>query len=174
MTTEVLDYGYAVVAISKPLTASQHAAVGASGTDFATATYTAKAGATEAHIDIGSTEIDVFDLKDQCEFIRMTETAGNQRLTTVAAKAVRELATRASFEVNAAFIADDDDDGVKGVIVNDRTGHRLLYVETTESQKWCGEFDIHMVDHREQRDDTGVIVYDVTLRNFGNAPPKRF
>lgn len=172
---EILDYGYKIVAVSKPLSSAEYADWAAAGVDFKSATYTAKAGSVEAHIDLATLEsVDVYDLTDQCIFIEgPNERAGNQRLTTTGSKAVRELAARPSFEILSQWIDDTDEDGVKGVI-RARAGHRLVYVLDSEDEQWIGVLDIHEVVHSPERDATGARLWDCTMRNIGRTPPTWF
>lgn len=164
---EVKDYSYQHVYLSKALSATEEAAATASGV---TLTGLTVAG---GNITIGGQSIAMHDLKGQCEFIRPIERPGTQDVTTVDGDVRRELATQPRVEIMSEWLLDDDDDGVFGVIVHDRTGVRVLQIETDDEvdHKYTAVVNIFDVERLQQSGDTGAAMYSAIMRNFGRTKP---
>ena len=177
MTTEVLEYAYEHVWLSKAVTGDDLTAITASdavltGITVDEAVTPRTITVTRSGAGASSGAIPVYDIADNTEFVRPSERTGTQDLTSVSSKVRRELATMPRVEAPASFYLDNDDDGVFGLIVKDRAGTRLLRIEATDGQIWTGVVQIFDVDRTGQTGETGAAVYTATFRNFGRVKPE--
>lgn len=164
--TTVLDFPYSGVHLSKALSTAEETALVASGITLT------GLSVTSGNITVASQTVAVHDLKAQCRFIRPIERVSAQDVTSVDASVRREIATIPAVEIQAEFYMDDDDDGVLGVIVADRSGTRLLHIDATSGQKYSAVVEIFDVERTAQAPETGAVVYAVTMRNVGRVLPK--
>ena len=163
---DVLDYGYEHVVLSEALSDTEYNVLGAAGATLTGATFSSNT------LAVGGQSVTAYDIKEQCIFIRDIERSNTQDVTTVDADVMREVRTPPRIEIPAEFALDDENNGVNGLIYKDRAGHRVLHIETTESQKWTGVVDIFDVERLRQQDARGVAIISVLFRNSGRTKPK--
>ena len=156
---------YKNVRLSEALTDAEYTAVSAADAALTGASLTGDV------LTVAGQTIDCYQIAQSVRYVDPTTTYGVINRTAVSDKGVRSIQGRATWRCEMEIIIQDGSNETSELIVNDPTGHRLLYVQRNDDSSFTAVVDIESVAE-SGREDSGEHIATVVYMNSGQQTPK--